>query len=184
MHTITAQSRLDLRKWLKKHHIHEKKVCVVIYKKHTGKPSPSHRELMEEAICFGWIDTTIKRLDNEKYMRYFCKRNKKSTWSDNTLIYAKDLVKSGKMVKEGLKYYKLGLAKPTHDFDVPKNPKIPASLSNALRKNKKAKKNFDKFPPSYKKTIYRWLLSAKLSATIDRRIKKIVKGAEENKRVM
>ena len=61
--SIGAFDRKDFRKWLEKNHLNEKKVNVVLFKKHTGKKSPSHRELMEEAICFGWIDTTVKRID-------------------------------------------------------------------------------------------------------------------------
>jgi uncharacterized protein YdeI (YjbR/CyaY-like superfamily) len=87
--SFIAKNRNDFRKWLEENHDKEKKVAVIINKKHTGIPSPSHRELMEEAICFGWIDTTIKRLDNDQYIRYFAKRNKNSKWSDNTLSYAK-----------------------------------------------------------------------------------------------
>ena len=57
------------RNWLKKNHLSKRKIAVIVYKKHTGKPSPNHKELMEEAICFGWIDTTIKRFDHEKMDR-------------------------------------------------------------------------------------------------------------------
>jgi len=76
--SVTAFSRKDFRKWLEKNHETENKVAVIIYKKHTGKPFPSHRELIEEAICFGWIDTTIKRIDEDKFLRNFAKRNKNS----------------------------------------------------------------------------------------------------------
>ncbi len=73
---ITALHRNDFRKWLEKNHQKEKKVCIVLHKRHTGKPAPTHRELMEEAICFGWIDTTVKRLDEDLYARFFAKRNR------------------------------------------------------------------------------------------------------------
>ena len=76
---------------------------------------------MEEAICFGWIDTTIKRLDEDTYLRHFSRRNKNSKWSDNTLGYAKQLIKEKKMTPIGLEFYKEGLKKPTHDHGIPKN---------------------------------------------------------------
>ena len=66
MKTITAFDRIDFRKWLIRNHNSESKVSIIIFKKHTGKPSPSHKELMEEAICFGWIDTVIKKLDENR----------------------------------------------------------------------------------------------------------------------
>jgi uncharacterized protein YdeI (YjbR/CyaY-like superfamily) len=180
MKTITAYKKEDFRKWLAKNHESESRVIVIVYKKHTGKPTPTHRELIEEAISFGWIDTTIRRIDEDKFARTFCKRTKNSRWSDNTLKYAKQIIKEGRMSEQGLKFYKLGLAKPTHDHEIPKNPSMPAEIKTALSKNKKAEKNFNSFPPSAKKMIYRWYLRAKLSKTREQRIKKIVKDALEN----
>ena len=180
--TITVYAREDFRKWLRKNHKKDSKVAVVLYKRHTGKPAPTHRELMEEAICFGWIDTTIKRIDENKFTRNFSKRNKNSTWSDNTLGYAKQLAQEGKMTDEGMKFYKLGLLKPTHDHGIPKDPSMPPELKTALSKSKKAKENFDAFPPSTKKMFYRWLLRGKLPETRAKRIKSIVIGAREGRR--
>ena len=66
-----AGTREEWREWLRKNHKKERRVYLISYKKHTGKSSVSHREALEEAICFGWIDTTVKRLDDEKYKRTF-----------------------------------------------------------------------------------------------------------------
>ena len=176
--TLEVFDRKNFRKWLEKNHDKENKVALVINKKHTGKNPPSHKELMEEAICFGWIDTTIKRLDENKYIRHFSRRNKNSKWSDNTLSYGKDLIKRDLMTPVGLKYYKEGLSRPTHDHGIPKNPDMPPELEKKLAKNKIAHDNFMKFPPSAKRTFYRWLLSAKTSETRDKRIKSIVEKAE------
>ncbi|MBS3102150.1 YdeI/OmpD-associated family protein [Candidatus Woesearchaeota archaeon] len=172
--SVAAFSRKDFRKWLEKNHETENKVAVIIYKKHTGKPFPSHRELIEEAICFGWIDTTIKRIDEDKFLRNFAKRNKNSKWSDNTLSYAKDLIKRGLMTSTGLKYYDEGLSRPTHDHGIPKNPAMSKELEEELKKNKAAWKNFNDFPPSAKRTFYRWLLRIKGEETRKKRIKQIV----------
>ena len=177
MQTITVYNRNDFRKWLKKHYRKEKQIAVVVHKRHTGKPAPTHRELLEEAICFGWIDTTLKRLDEETYVRNFVKRNHNSRWSDNTLRYAKELIKKGLMSDEGLKFYNLGLQKPTHDHGIPKNPDIPPELEKALLKNKKAKTGFDSFPPSSKRMYFRWLLQAKLPETRKKRVSQIVQAA-------
>ena len=179
---IIVFSREDFRNWLQKHHKTETKVQIIIHKKHTGKPSPSHREQIEEALCLGWIDTTLKRLDQNTYMRNFSKRNQNSRWSSNTLSYARQLIKQGKMTEEGLKYYKLGLQKLPHDHDIPKNPDIPESLKKALEKNKQAKENFNKYPPSTKRMLYRWFLHVKLPETQKKRISSIIKNAEEGKK--
>jgi len=178
MKTITAFTRNNFRNWLEKNHDKESKVSVILYKKHTGKLSPSHRELIEEAICFGWIDTTIKRLDEERYMRSFSKRNKNSKWSNNTIRYAKELVKQKKMTPLGLKFYKEGLKRPTQDAEIPKNPDMPIELKIALDKDKKAKENLEKFSPSTKKMFYRWILMGKLKETRAKRIKLIIDRAK------
>jgi len=170
------------REWLKKNHEKESKVAVIRYKKHTGKLSPNYMDLMHEAICFGWIDTTVKRLDEERYLTNFSKRTSKSKWSDNTLRYAKELTKQGRMSQQGMKYYLEGLNKPTHDKGIPENPDVPKYLISALNKNKIAKNNFSKFAPCYRKPLLRWLLRAKLPETREKRIREIVKMAEANQK--
>jgi uncharacterized protein YdeI (YjbR/CyaY-like superfamily) len=174
----------EWRKWLERNHEKESKVAVIRYKKHTGKPSPNYMDLMHEAICFGWIDTTIKRLDEEKYLTNFSKRTSHSKWSRNTLRYAKELTEQGRMSKQGMKYYVEGLNKPTHDDGIPDNPDVPDYLIEALNKDKTAKANFAKFAPCYRKPMLRWLLRAKLPETRERRIHEIVKRARENQKRM
>jgi uncharacterized protein YdeI (YjbR/CyaY-like superfamily) len=178
--TIYAGTKKIWREWLRKNHKKEKKVCLIIFKKHTGKPSLNHKELMEEAICFGWIDTTIKRLDKNRFKRYFVKRTNNSKWSKNTLNYAKELIKKRKMCKEGLKRYEQGLKKLPHDHNLPKNPETPKELIRELKKFPKALINFNKFAPSYKKIYNYWVITAKRKETREKRIKEIVKRASNN----
>ncbi|MDP3986680.1 MAG: hypothetical protein Q8P81_00450, partial [Nanoarchaeota archaeon] len=139
---IEVFDKKDFRQWLSKNHESEKKVGLIIYKKHTGKKSPSHKELMCEAICFGWIDTTVKRLDQERYIRFFCRRSKNSRWSYITLGYARELMMTKQMSPVGIEFYKEGLRKIPHDHDVPKDPKPSKEFLRELNKNKKAKENF------------------------------------------
>lgn len=178
MKTITVFTRKEFRDWLEKHYENENKVAVVIHKKHTFKPFPTHKELIEEAICFGWIDTTVNRLDEDRYIRHFTKRSKNSKWSNNTISYAKDMIKKKKMMPQGLKYYLEGLAKPTHDSGIPKRPSMPEELKKELDKSKKAKSNFEKYSPSTKIMLYRWILRGKKEETRIKRIKEIVKKAK------
>jgi uncharacterized protein YdeI (YjbR/CyaY-like superfamily) len=178
---ITVFSRNEFRKWLRKNFKKERAVSVILYKKHTGKKTVSHKELMEEAICFGWIDTTIKRLDEDRFVRNFAKRNKNSKWSDNTLRYGAELLKKGRMSKFGIKMYELGKGKKTHDYGIPKNPKMPKDLKLEFDKkgNRKAKENFERFSKSHKRMIYRWFLSGKRNETREKRIKLILKNSKE-----
>jgi len=180
---ITAFDRLDFRKWLEKNFDRESKVSVILYKKHTGKRAPSHRELMEEAICFGWIDTTIKRIDEDKYMRNFSRRTEKSKWSDNTLGYAKDLIKRGKMTPEGLRMYKLGLEKPVHDFGIPKNPEMPEELKKSLVGKSGLRKMFDDLSPSKRRMTYRWILRGVRKETREKRVRIVIELIGDGKTV-
>jgi uncharacterized protein YdeI (YjbR/CyaY-like superfamily) len=177
--SFTAKKRSQWRKWLEKYYDKEERVFLIRYKKHTGKPSFNQREAMDEAICFGWIDTTLKRIDDERYGVTFVKRNKKSRWSENTFKRARALIKDGLMTPAGLQVFKQGLKKPPHDFGIPKNPDPPQDLLDVLAKNKQAKENFEGFSPSYKKVYVRWILSAKRPETRMKRIKAVVQRAIE-----
>jgi len=174
---VTVYTSDDWRTWLAKNHLKEKKVAMVSHKKHTGKPFLSHRTAMEEAICFGWIDTTIKRLDEDKFVRYFVRRGDHANWSINTLRYAKDLLAAGKMAPAGISRYKEGLRKKPHDHGLPTRPDMPAGLKKALATKKAALENFEEFPPSAKYAFYRWILRAKGDDTKARRIDAVVKRA-------
>ncbi len=170
----------DFSKWLAKNHDKEKKVGVIVHKKHTGKKSPSHHELMLEAISHGWIDTTLKRLDENRFVRFFAKRNKNSKWSYNTLRYGEELIKEGKMKPSGLKALEEGKKKKPHDFGLPENPDMPEELKKELSKNRKAKENFEKFSPTMKRTYYRWILRGKQKETREKRARAAAKLASEN----
>lgn len=185
MHKIKSfhpKSIKEWRRWLQKNHKKETKVFLIKYKKHTNKPTFSHKEAMDEAICFGWIDTTAKRLDDERYGNHFVKRNENGRWSNNTLKYAKRLIKEGKMSEAGLKAYKEGLKKPVIDHGLPRNPETPKELKEALEKDEKAKQNFNKFAPSYKRVYIYWVERAKRKETRAKRINEVVKRARENKK--
>jgi uncharacterized protein YdeI (YjbR/CyaY-like superfamily) len=122
-------------------------------------------------------------LDEKRFIRNFCKRNFKSKWSNNTLGYAQELIKKGMMKPQGLEYFKLGKKIPTHDVDIPKNPDMPLELKRKLSNNKKAKETFENYPPSTKRMLYRWILSGKLRATREKRVKEIMRFARVGKRV-
>lgn len=183
MKNVVVYRKEDFRKWLARHHDREHKVAVILYKKHTGKKASSHRELIEEAIAYGWIDTTVKTLDEDRYIRTFSRRNKNSTWSDNTLRYARQLIKEGRMTPAGMEFYTLGKAKPTLDAGIPKNPAMPSELKAVLAKDTKAKALFAGLSPSVKKMLYRWLLSGKRPETREKRIGRILDSVKTGKKI-
>ena len=181
---VTCYTLKEWRKWLSKNYRKEDRVLLIRYKKHTGKESFNQRDAMNEAICFGWIDTTLKRIDDERYGVTFVKRKKSSRWSENTFARAREMIRKRKMTKFGLKMYQEGLKKPTHDVGVPKNPGVPEELKKELekKKNKKAKDNFEKLAPSYKRIYLRWLVSAKREETLKNRVKVVIERLREGKK--
>jgi len=174
----------EWRAWFIKNHETEKKVILISHKKHTGKPCISHRQAMDGAICFGWIDTIVKRIDENTYSRTFVKRTDKSRWSNATLSYAKELVKRKLMTPTGMKRYKEGLKKPVIDHGLPRNPDVPNDLQKLLEKNSNAKQNFDKWPPSRKRNEIWWIMKAKRQETIDKRIKEVFERARDGKKLL
>lgn len=176
---IHCASIEEWRKWLEENHLKENSVALIINKKHTGKGTISHLDSMKEAICFGWIDTTIKRLDENQYIRNFRRRTDKSTWSDNTLRYASDLLKQNLMSVEGLKRYNEGLSRPTIDHGIPKNPNTPRDIKEELENNEVIK-DFKNLSKSQKRMYIRMILKAKTQETRKSRINQLIIFLKKN----
>jgi len=183
METFVAKDLDDWRNWLKKNHLKKDKVLLIKYKKHTGKPIIHNADSMKQAICFGWIDTTAKRVDEDSYGITYVKRNKNSKWSLNTLSYGKELLEKGLMSEFGIKMYEEGLRKGPHDEGIPKNPRLSGYLKQEIEKDNLVKENFSKIPPSYRRTLLRWFLRAKLDETKKRRVKIIVQSLKKGERI-
>ena len=159
------KDRAAWRAWLQRYHDKEKMVYVIKCKKHTCIPSITHQESMDEAICFGWIDTTIKKLDDARYRRCFVRRNAKSRWSSATLKYARRLIKGGLMTPAGLEMYKQGLKKPVIDHGFSRNPEVPVELKQALDKHGPAAHFFSSLALSYRRVYIYAVLRAKRPET-------------------
>jgi uncharacterized protein YdeI (YjbR/CyaY-like superfamily) len=157
---------------------------LIFYKKETGKPSIDYEAAVEEALCFGWIDSLVKKIDGEKYARKFTPRKNSSVWSDLNKMRVKKLIKNGKMTEFGLD--KINAAKEIGAWNKKtKSPKIsydaPKDFISELNKNKKARSNFDEFPISDKKRFYMWINIAKKKETRERRIKESIDLLNKNK---
>jgi len=99
---LYVKNREAWREWLINHHAARKEIWLVYYKKHTGKSRIPYDHAVEEALCFGWIDSTVKRVDDEIYVQRFTPRKKNSNWSDLNKKRARNLIKSGKMTDAGM----------------------------------------------------------------------------------
>jgi uncharacterized protein YdeI (YjbR/CyaY-like superfamily) len=169
---LYVTNRKEWRSWLKKNHNKGKLIWLVYYKKHTGRPRIPYDDAVEEALCYGWIDSTVKRIDDEIFIQKFTPRKKRSVWSDLNKQRVKKLIKLGKMAKPGME--KVIAAKENGDWDkVPKAQTfeydMPAELETLLSSNKKAASNFSKLSPSNQKRYIAWIASAKKIETRERR---------------
>ncbi len=184
MKQVYAKNRDEWREWLSQNHDKSMGIWLVFYKKHTAKPTLAYDEAVEEALCFGWIDSIIKKIDDDKYVRKLTPRKADSQWSESNKKRVIKLKKQGLMAEAGMVVVKE--AKVTGLWDKPDRLQIsldmPKELKSALAKNKKAKGFFDQLAPSYQKQFIGWIVVAKRPETKERRLKESIalleKGAK------
>jgi len=154
--TLYVKTGKQWRSWLKKHHKSKKEIWLIYYKKHTGKPRIPYNDAVDEALCFGWIDSTVKSIDNGKFAQRFTPRRKGSPISEMNKERVRRLIKQKHMTKYGLNAI-VGF------FDISKDKKtkfvISKDILKALKSDKQAWENFQKFPESYKKIRIAYLES-------------------------
>lgn len=179
--TFHAKTRKAWRTWLEKNHASEKSVWLIIYHKDSTTSSVYYDEAVEEAICFGWIDSIAHKRDDESKYQFFAVRKPKSNWSKANRERAEKMISEKKMQPAGQAM--IDLAKKSGAWtalvDV-QNSIIPPDLQKAFDKNKTALKNFTAFPPSSKRIILEWIMNAKKSETRQQRIEQTVSLAAKN----
>jgi len=185
MNQLYVKSGMEWRKWLTKSHNKVDELWLIFYKRGTGKPSIDYEVAVEEALCFGWIDSIIKKIDEERYARKFTPRKDKSVWSESNKKRVKKVIKEGRMTECGL--MKIKAAKKSGKWYEELKPdisfNIPADFEKALKKNKKAKDNFDKITLSHKKRYYMWINLARKKETKEKRIKESIKMLGQEKKL-
>ncbi len=171
----------DWYDWLLSNHDKHKAVYLVFYKLETKIPTMRWEEAVKVALCFGWIDSTVKSLGKGKRIQYFSPRNTKSTWSALNKKYIVELEKASLIQETGWKL--INLAKETGkwtEMDDVENGVIPKELQLAFDKNFRAYENYLRFSKSYRKGYLSWLNSAKREATQQKRIAEIIKLCDAN----
>jgi len=179
--TFYAQSNDEWRNWLQKNHLSTESVWLIIYKKESKIPSVYYSEAVDEALCFGWIDSLPNKRDENSYYQFFSKRKAKSNWSKVNKLKVEQLLKENKIMPQGLKM--IELAKQTGTWDALNKVdelKIPQEMEELFEKNNQAKINFENFPKSIKRGILEWIYSAKQDSTKLKRITETVVLAEQN----
>jgi uncharacterized protein YdeI (YjbR/CyaY-like superfamily) len=182
LETFQAANRQEWRSWLEKNHHNSVGVWLIYYKVKSGKPSVQYSEAVKEALCFGWIDSKVKSLDEERYMQIFTPRKSKSVWSKLNKQYIQELIEQGLMTKAGLE--KIEAAKQDNSWttlDAIEALIIPADLKQALEANETASRYFEAFSNSSKKNILFWIESAKRPETRLKRIEQTINSATQNK---
>lgn len=181
------KTRAAWRAWLKKNHKKSKGIWLVYYKKYTGKASVAYNDAVEEAICFGWIDSKVRTVDDERYMQVYTPRNKKSIWSDTNIMRARKMLEEKRMTPAGLNVMPPEVREAVRTgkikrkgIVIPKVLPMPKDLEKALAGNKNAESNWERFAPSHKKMYIWWVLDAKKPETRERRIKEVVRRSENN----
>jgi uncharacterized protein YdeI (YjbR/CyaY-like superfamily) len=181
------KTRRQWRQWLEKNHSVCSGIWFTFYKKETGKPRVGYDEAVEEALCFGWIDSLPRKLDEERSMLKFTPRKPKSVWSKLNKSRIEKLTAQKQMMQAGLA--SVLLAKKNGSWDIltasdnaAENNELPQDLEKILAKNKKAKNNFLQFSFSIRKQFLSWLDSAKRPETREARLKQTVLMAAANKK--
>ena len=178
------KDRKAWRNWLARNHRKEKPVWLIMYKKDSAVKSISYDDAVEEALCYGWIDSVVYKRDEESRYQYFSPRKPKSNWSKTNRDRVASMIRQGLMTPAGQAMVDLAKEKGTWEsLDEIDNMSIPEDLQKQFSKNKKALKNFEAFPSSSKKMILGWILLAKRPETRKKRIEETVKLAAKNIRV-
>ena len=181
--SISPKTLSGWRKWLERNHSKESSVLLVQNKKHTGKRAFTHKEAMLEAICFGWIDTAIRRIDDDTFSVRWVRRGKAARWSHNTLAYAADLLASGRMAPAGIEAYERGRGRAVCDHGLAKDAPLPEDFVAELEKNDVAKRNFEEMCASARRQFHVWIHRAKKEETRKRRIVEAVARLQDNKKM-
>jgi uncharacterized protein YdeI (YjbR/CyaY-like superfamily) len=180
-----ASDREQWREWLLKNHDKERGIWLIYFKTHTGKTSISYDESVEEALCFGWIDGVIKKLDDERFCRKFMPRIRNSRWSRLNKKRAEKMIKEGRMTEAGLA--RIREAEQTGEWkrviDERKDLEIPPFFKSALAKNKRALEYFNNLAPTYRRHFVGWVSTAKREETRTKRLAEAIRYLERSKRL-
>ena len=177
------KDRRAWRSWLEKNHAKSPGIWLIYYKKTSGRPRLEYSDAVEEALCFGWIDSTVRPIDEKKYMQRFTPRKPKSGWSGLNKRRVEKMIAQNLMTKAG--FEKIEEAKKNgawQHLDHIEALTLPEDFDKALSKNRKAKINFENFPQFTKKQFLYRINSAKRPETRKERIKLLVKMAAANKK--
>ena len=183
MKPVYFASPAEFRAWLEKHHSSAAELLVGFHKRHTGKPSMTWPESVDEALSFGWIDGIRKSVDEDRYTIRFTPRKAKSNWSNINIRRFEELTKLGRMTPAGRKAFEERDTKRDYSYEETRQRSFTPEQEKTFRANRKAWAFFEKQPPGYRKTLIYWVTSAKKEETRATRLGKLIEASAAGRRI-
>ena len=184
MQPVFFPTAADFRAWLEEHHAAEPELVVGFYKVGSGKASITWPESVDEALCFGWIDGVRKRIDDASYRIRFSPRRPGSVWSAVNIASAERLIAAGRMTPAGLKAFEARKENKSGIYSYEqRRAELEEPYNTLLQQNEAAWSYFQSQPPSYRKGVSWFILSAKQEATRLKRLKKLVEYSARGERL-
>lgn len=183
--TIFFENCAQWRSWLEENHSKEKEIWLIFYRKSSDVQGVQYKEALEEAICFGWIDGTLKKIDEKKRAIRFTPRREKSAWSKINKDIALRMTREKRMAPAGLSAVKHAKKNGAwaEAYTSKKKLEMPPDLETALASSKNALKNFNSFANTYRNMYVGWVTGAKTEETRKKRIAAVVENAEKGKKL-
>jgi uncharacterized protein YdeI (YjbR/CyaY-like superfamily) len=183
--TVYVKDRQEWRAWLQKNSSRYREVWLIYPKRHTGKSRVAYAHAVEEALCFGWIDSNVQKIDEDNYAQKFTPRKKGSKWSALNKRRVAELIKTGRMTDRGLAA--IDFSDEEDDYgrsnrtrsDMP----VPEFMQRALQRSPAAWNNFQQMAPSYRRNYIGWISAAKTEETRNRRLEEAIALLNENRKL-
>lgn len=177
MKTLRVENREQWRWWLEKNGKSSGEIWLIYYKKSSGKARIPYNDAVEEALCFGWIDSTVRKLDKDRYVQKFTPRRKSSHWSAPNVKRARKLIRKGRMTAAGLAVFDPARKVALRPTD------LPSELEAEFQLRRVAWENFQRFPPFYRRMTSAWVASAKKQETRRNRLNRLMDFSDRNERI-
>ncbi len=184
MKPLFFKKQSDLRKWFEKNAATETSLLVGFYKVATGKPSITWSQSVDEALCFGWIDSIRNSIDEESYSIRFTPRKPNSIWSVVNIKKVEELKRQGLMKPKGLELFNMMDVNKLKTYSFERSVVVLSpQFEKKFNANKKAWNFFNQMPPSYRKAVINWVMTAKQEATKLKRLATLIKDSEEGRKI-
>ena len=179
MDPVFFATRDELRAWLERHHADRDELWVGLYKKGSGKPSVTWPEVVDEALCFGWIDGVRRGLGPDSYANRLTPRRPRSNWSAINVKRVGELIEEGRMTPAGLAAFEARTGDRTgvYSYEQRRNAALDAEQERRFRAVPAAWEYFQARPPSYRRSAIHWVTSAKRAETRERRLATLIEDS-------